>query len=69
MYNSSVEDVVKGNLYEARANERNYWNTATPETRSTLIELDIYASENAYQQENTAKFNQLINTNYDSLPE
>ena len=72
MSNSSyrnIIDAVKGDYHNATANERNYWNGASPETRSTLLNLDTYASENAYQQENTARFNQLINTNYDSLPE
>lgn len=72
MSNSSFRDtlnLVKGNAYKAHAVERNYWNGATPETRSILIGRDMFASEYAYQQENTARFNQLINTNFDSLPE
>lgn len=72
MSNSSfrnIIDVVKDDYHSKTANERNYWDGASPATRSTLLNLDTYASENAYQQENTARFNQLINTNYDSLPE
>lgn len=71
MSNSSFRstlDTVKGNLYKAQSNERNYWDNATQQARESILGTDI-ASEFAYQQDYTARFNQLVNTNYDSLPE
>lgn len=56
--------------------ERDWWNrSSSVEKRRILGQIDfndigIYtASENAYQQDNMAKINQLVETHYDSLPE
>ena len=64
-------DSIKGRLHESKNIERDWWTNASNESRRNILvesEQLIKASEFAYQQESTAKFNQLISTNYDSLP-
>jgi hypothetical protein len=73
MSNPSISDIVKNTLRESTSTERDWWNKqGTEAKRNILIGKDYdfteIASENAYQQETTAKFNQLVNTSYDSLP-
>ena len=74
MSDPSVEDVVKGAYSQARAYERDFWNHANFNTRKDILNgrLDFKAvsieTANAYQQENTAKLNQIIGNKYDSLP-
>lgn len=71
LFNDTINN-VKGKLHEATTSERDWWTRASTEARSGIITgmTDIkLASEHAYQQEHTAKFNQLISTNYDSLPQ
>lgn len=69
---SNTVNGVKRNLQQATEIERDWWNEASHNTRrSILVGKDVdylIGSENAYQQDYTAKFNQIISTNYDSLP-
>lgn len=78
---SNTVNRVKGAERKVTARERDIWNNSKPRTRINILkgrltyteaasnlELEI-ATENAYQQDYTAKINQLINTSYDSLPE
>ncbi|KKM97411.1 hypothetical protein LCGC14_1168370, partial [marine sediment metagenome] len=75
---SDTVNTVKKSVRESTAFERDWWNRASTEARrNTLIgNVDFTdtvshyetITENAYQQDYTAKFNQLIKTNYDSLP-
>lgn len=78
---SDTVNQVKGTERKVTAKERDFWNNSKPRTRINLLkgrltyteaspnlELET-ATENAYQQDYKAKFNQLINTSYDSLPE
>lgn len=72
---------VKGAERKVTAKERDFWNNSKPKTRVNLLRgrlsySDVTsnlgletATENAYQQDYTAKINQIINTSYDSLPE
>ena len=79
MSDPSINDIVKHNLHESTSHERDWWKKASNEARYNILRgnadfTDIAthnetATENAYQQEYKAKFNQLIKTNYDSLPE
>ena len=69
-FDATVND-VKGNLYNSTIFERDWWNKAGTESKISILKnsTDIFtASENAYQQDYTAKFDQLVNTKYDSLP-
>lgn len=74
MHDSSFNETlssVKAALYKSTSYERNWWNSAATETKKAIIDESaeiLKASEFAYQQDSTAKFNQLISTNYDSLP-
>lgn len=78
---SNTVNRVKGAERKVTARERDIWNNSKPKTRINILkgrltyteaasnlELET-ATENAYQQDYTAKINQLINTSYDSLPE
>ncbi len=56
--------------------ERDWWNRSSSSTKGRILgqlnfnDIGTYtASENAYQQDKTAKLNQLVLTKYDSLPE
>lgn len=62
-----IVGTVKANLYKSHSEERDYWNNASNEVRSILLKSDL--SENAYQQDYVAKFNQLVRTDYNTLPE
>lgn len=74
MSDSSFNDTINGikdTLHKSTSYERNWWNNAGEEVRTNILNQTadfIKASEFAYQQDSTAKFNQLISTNYDSLP-
>lgn len=78
---SDTVNQVKGAERKVFTKERDIWNNSKPRTRINLLkgrltyteassnlELET-ATENAYQQDYKARFNQLINTSYDSLPE
>jgi len=78
-FNDTVNQ-VKGTERKVTAKERDFWNNSKPKARINILKgrlADVAsnylgletATENAYQQDYTAKINQLINTNYDSLPE
>lgn len=72
MPTSSVENIagiVKANAYKASSGERAVWDKSDLDTRSLILSEEVYASENAYQLDSTAKYNQTLNTNYDSLSE
>jgi len=78
---SDTVNQVKGAERKVTTIERDIWNNSKPKTRINLLKGRLTyteaasnlgletATENAYQQDYTAKINQLINTNYDSLPE
>lgn len=78
MSDPSTSDIVNANLYNSTAFERELWNKSGTEARYDIIkDLDFkdiqvsqyeIASEHAYQQEHTAKLNELTKTNYNSLP-
>lgn len=77
---SDTVNLVKGTERKITTKERDFWNNSKPRARINLLkgrltytEVDSNyletATENAYQQDYMAKINQVINTNYDSLPE
>lgn len=74
-FNDTVNS-VKTTVYNSTSHERDWWNGAQIKARESIVgsftdivsQLGI-ASENAYQQDYTAKLNQLVHTKYDSLPE
>ena len=75
---SDTLDNAKHSHNKTTAYERDWWNKAGSAQRSSILRQISYsdigthyetASENAYQQDNKAKFNQIINNKYDSLPQ
>jgi len=74
MSNPSIRDIAQSNLLRSTAVERDWWTGADILARKNAIEGKIdftdieTATENAYQQDYTAKINQITSTNYDSLP-